>query len=104
MSLDDPFAVEAEKNPYGELPEWNLADLYPGRDSPELKEALSRAEALSKAFAERWRGKLAEIAAGPEAGSKLAEAVREFENLDDLIGRIISFAGLLHAGDTVDPA
>ena len=104
MSLDDPFAVATEKNPFGELPEWNLADLYPGRDSPELQAALARAEESSEAFAGRWRGKLAEIAAGPEAGSRLAEAVREYEGLDDLLGRIISFAGLLHAGNTVDPA
>jgi len=104
MSLDDPFAVETEKHPYGDLPEWNLADLYPGRDSPELQAALERAESASEAFAGRWRGTLAAIAAGPDAGARLAEAVREFEALDDLLGRIISYAGLLHAGDTVDPA
>ena len=102
MSLDDPFAVVTE-NPYGELPEWHLADLYPGADSPELKAALSRAEASSMAFAERWRGKLGDIAAGAEAGTRLAEAVREYEALDDLLGRIMSFAGLLHAGNTIDP-
>ncbi len=104
MSLDDPFAIATEKNPHGELPEWNLADLYPGRDSPELQAALSRAEASSLAFAERWRGRLGDIAAGPEAGARLAEAVRELEALDDLLGRIMSYAGLLHAGNTVDPA
>ncbi len=104
MSLDDPFAAAVDRNPYGELPEWNLGDLYPGRESPELEAALAKAEADSRAFAERWRGKLAGIAAGTGAGSGLAEAVRAYEALDDLLGRIISFAGLLHAGDTVDPA
>jgi len=102
MSLADPFAIETDR-PYGDLPEWNLADLYPSRDSPEIQAALSRGEAASLAFAEKWKGKLGEIASGPEAGAKLAEAVREFEALEDLLGRIISYAGLLHAGDTVDP-
>ena len=103
MPLDDPFAPATTK-PYGDLPEWNLADLYPGRDSPEVTTALERAAGESLAFAERWRGKLGEVAAGPEAGARLAEAVRAFEELEDLLGRIISFAGLLHAGNTTDPA
>ena len=76
----------------------------PSRDSPELQAALSRADAASLAFAEKWKGKLAEIAGGPEAGAKLAEAVRAYEALEDLLGRIISYAGLLYAGDTTDPA
>ena len=103
MSVADPFAVETAR-PYGDLPEWNLADLYPSRDLPELQAALGRAEAQSIAFEERWKGKLAGIAGGAEAGAQLAEAVRDFEALEDLLGRIISFAGLLHAGDTSDPA
>src|SRR4030088_368490 len=38
------------------------------------------------------------------AGSALAEAVKRYEALDDLIGRLVSYAGLGHAGDTTDPA
>jgi oligoendopeptidase F len=103
MFLADPFAVDTEK-PYGDLPEWNLADLYPARDSPELVAALARAEADSTAFEERWKGRLAEIAGAEGGGRRLAEAVREFEALEDLLGRIMSYASLLHAGDTADPA
>ena len=65
MSVADPFAVETAR-PYGDLPEWNLADLYPSRDSPELQAALGSAEAQSVAFEERWKGKLAEIAGAPK--------------------------------------
>src|SRR3954465_5096547 len=36
----------------GALPEWNLADLYPAIDSPELKRDLDRADADSIAFEE----------------------------------------------------
>ncbi len=104
MSLADPFDTADARRPYGDLPEWNLNDLYPGRDSPELAAALSRADAKSVAFEDAYRGKLAGIAAGEAAGKALAEAVKRFEALDDLLGRIMSYAGLLHAGDTADPA
>ena len=89
--------------PYGDLPEWNLADLYPAMDAPALKADLVRSESESVAFENRYKGKLAELAAGPEAGRRLAEAVRDFEALEELLGRIMSYAGLLHAGDTSDP-
>ncbi|MCP4379913.1 MAG: M3 family oligoendopeptidase [Hyphomicrobiales bacterium] len=102
MSLSDPFAV-ADAAPFGDLPEWNLNDLYPGRNSSELARDLSRAEADSIAFEERYKGKLTEIAKSDVAGQALGEAVAAFEALEDLLGRIMSYAGLLHAGDTSDP-
>ena len=34
----------------------------------------------------------------------MAEAVRRYEDLDDLLGRIISYAGLLYSADSSDPA
>ena len=40
---------------------------------------------------------------GADGGKRLAEAVRAFEALEELLGRIMSYAGLLHAGDTSDP-
>ncbi len=104
MAPSDPFATPATDAPYGELPEWNLGDLYPAPDSPELKSDLKRAEADSAAFEERYKGKLQGLATGEKAGTDLATAVAAFEALEDLLGRIISYAGLLHAGDTSDPA
>ena len=44
------------------------------------------------------------MAASPQAGARLVEAVRRYEAIDDLIGRLGSYAGLVHAGDTIDPA
>lgn len=87
----------------GALPEWNLADLYGGMDDPAVKRDLERADEYSIAFEEEFKGKLAALAEGPEAGHALAEAVKRFEGLDDLLGRLASFAGLVHAGNTVDP-
>ncbi|WP_421726331.1 M3 family oligoendopeptidase [Bauldia sp.] len=103
MTPSDPFAATEDK-PYGDLPEWNLDDLYPGSDSPELKDALAKAAADSIAFEERFKGRLVDLANGADAGEALAEAVKAFEALEDLLGRIMSYAGLLHADDTTDPA
>jgi oligoendopeptidase F len=86
------------------LPEWNLADLYASLDDPRIARDLYQADAESVAFEEAYRGKLAALAEAPEAGHALAQAVKRYEALDDLIGRLISYAGLVHAGDTVDPA
>jgi oligoendopeptidase F len=93
----------AKSGPLGALPEWNLADLYAGLDDPAIKRDLDRIDAECLAFEEAFKGKLAELTQSPEAGSALAEAVERYEAIDDLIGRIGSYAGLLHAGNTVDP-
>jgi len=97
------MTASAKKPPLGALPEWNLADLYPAIDAPEVKRDLERAETYSAAFAEAFKGKLAEIAAAPDGGAQLAEAVSRYEMIDDLFGRLGSYAGLLYAGDTTDP-
>src|SRR5712692_2948420 len=88
----------------GALPEWNLADLYAGIDDPRVKRDLDRADADAIAFEEAYKGKLAALAGRPEAGRALAAAVKRYEALDDLLGRLMSYAGLIHAGNTVDPA
>src|SRR5437588_12263115 len=97
-------AVKSRTPGVGRLPEWNLADLYAGIDDPHVKRDLDRADAESIAFEQAYKGKLAALADGPDAGRALAEAVKAYEKLDDLLGRLVSFAGLIHAGDTVDPA
>ncbi len=101
-------ANKAAKSPsrprLGALPEWNLADLYAGIDDPAVKRDLDRADAYSMAFEEDYKGKLAALAEGPDASPALAEAVKRYEQLDDLLGRLISYAGLIHAGNTIDPA
>jgi oligoendopeptidase F len=86
----------------GELPEWNLADLYPSMDAPELKRDIAGATANAAAFEKRWKGRLAQEAERGGQG-ELGEALRAYEALEDLIGRIVSYAGLVYAGDTSDP-
>src|SRR5215468_4631136 len=91
------------KGGIGALPEWDLSDLYSALDSPEIASDLARSDARCVAFEERYKGKLAALASGPDGGNALAAAVQEFESIDDLIGRIASFASLVYSGNTTDP-
>src|SRR4051812_42801643 len=88
----------------GKLPEWNLADLYSGIDAPEVAHDLAKMDAECVAFETDYKGKLAEHTAQEDGGKWLAGAVQRYEAIDDLAGRLGSYAGLVHAGDSVDPA
>ena len=99
-------AVEAPAaaSDLGPLPQWRLADLYSGMQSPEFSADMGRAAEGAEAFARDHQGKLAEILAGDEAGKKLFEIIAAYEALQDLMGRLMSFASLIYAGDTSDAA
>jgi oligoendopeptidase F len=107
MSTSSPKRTAAKKSAVpkelGDLPEWNLSDLYAGVDDPKVKRDLDRADEYSKAFEDDFKGKLAALLDQPDGGIALAQAIVRYEQLDDLLGRLASFAGLMHAGDTVDP-
>ena len=83
----------------GSLPEWNLADLYSGLDAPELAADLARADADARAFETKHKGALAGLA----ASGGLIDAIKEYEALDDLTGRIASYASLVYSENTADP-
>jgi oligoendopeptidase F len=86
----------------GELPEWQLNDLYNGIDAPELNADLEGAARECKAFEDRWKGKL-EKAAAKTGQQGLGAALKQYEVLEELLGRIVSFAGLTYFSDTSDP-
>ncbi len=88
------LAKDESKPGLGNLPEWDLNDLYPGRDSPELKGDLERAATAATAFETTYKGKLTGI-----SGRDLGAAVAAYEKLQDTLGRIMSYAGLVYAGD-----
>jgi len=97
-------AKQSAKNKAGKLPEWNLADLYSGIDAPQVSSDLDRLDAQCIAFETDYQGKLAAQISSENGGRWLAEAVRRYEAIDDLAGRLGSYAGLVHAGDSVDAA
>src|SRR5690242_3746006 len=82
-----PPRATAAKSPLGALPEWILADLYAGLDDVAIARDPDRANADCAAFEAAYKGKLAAMAASSGGGAALAEAVRRYEALDDLMGR-----------------
>jgi oligoendopeptidase F len=91
------------KKKLGELPEWNLGDLYDAPESPVLKKDLETAEQSAEDMQARFAGKLATLLDEGKGGAALAEAVRAYESLNDVLGRIVSYASLLYSADTADP-
>ncbi len=86
------------------LPEWNLNDLYAAMDAPALAADLKTVDADCKAFEGAFKGRLAQMLGAADGGAQLAAAVRRYEEIDDLMGRIASYGSLVYAGDTSDPA
>ena len=82
----------------GMLPGWDLNDLYPGPESSELKQDLAAVRASAEAFESRYAGRLAEI-----DGSGLGDAIAEYEAIEEILGRVMSYASLMHAGAVDDP-
>ncbi|MEM6303311.1 MAG: M3 family oligoendopeptidase [Pseudomonadota bacterium] len=81
----------------GDLPEWNLDDLYAGEDAPELKRDLDWLEQACASFAADYEGNLA----GLDAAGFL-ECVLRNEKINQTAGRIMSFAGLRYYQLTTD--
>jgi oligoendopeptidase F len=91
--------VAASKPNLGELPVWNLGDLYGGADSPELRRDLDAAASEAKAFAGRYKGKI-----GALESAGFAAAITAFESIDEKLGRVLSYAQLLYSANVGDPA
>ena len=93
-----PATATVSAKALGDLPEWDLGDLFPGRDSKELAAARDEAQTRAQAFEVAHKGKLAEMPA-----TALADAIGEYEEIDQILGRIMSFASLLYAADMTEP-
>jgi oligoendopeptidase F len=96
-------ATAAKAAGLGSLPEWDLSHLYPTMDGPEFKADLARAESACREFAKSHRGTLADVVARPDGGQALYAILQAYEGVEDLLGRLMSFAGLVYSGETTDP-
>ncbi|MGB8622653.1 MAG: M3 family oligoendopeptidase [Paracoccaceae bacterium] len=82
---------------FGDLPEWDLSDLYTAPDAPELKRDMDWLESACASFAEDYEGKLADLDA-----KGMLDCVLRYERIDVVGGRIMSFAGLRYYQNTTD--
>jgi len=74
---------------FGDLPEWDLSDLYTSDDAPELTRDLEWLDTACGSFATDYQGKLATLDA---AG--LLDCIHRNEKIERIAGRIMSYAGL----------
>ncbi len=87
----------------GDLPEWDLRVFYEGVEDPKIKGDMAALRAEVTAFAKAYEGKVAKLAASESGGGDLAGAIARYEALEDTMGRIASFAGLLFATSSTVP-
>jgi oligoendopeptidase F len=94
-----PARARAVNDPeLGTLPVWDLKDLYRGMDDKKLERDLVRLEKEAAKFRKRYEGKLKR-----SRGERIAKAIVEYEMIGEGLGRVMSFAGLVQAGDMTDP-
>ncbi|WP_340259923.1 M3 family oligoendopeptidase [Roseobacter sp. HKCCA0882] len=97
----DPRQFDAQSETGGgawaDLPEWDLSDLYPSVDAPELKRDMEFLTKECAAFATDYEGKLANLDA-----KAMLDCVLRYEKIDMVAGRIMSFAGLRYYQKTTD--
>ncbi len=93
------FSASAATAADDALPGWDLSDLYPGPDSAAVAADFAAAEAAATAFETTHAGKLAGL-----SGAALASAIGDYERIDEILGRLSSYAQLLFAGDSTDAA
>ncbi|WP_417725481.1 M3 family oligoendopeptidase [Salipiger sp.] len=81
----------------GDLPEWDLTDLYAAPDAPELKRDLDWLEEACASFAADYENRLGDL---DSAG--FLDMVKRHERIETIAGRIMSFAGLRYYQLTTD--
>jgi len=91
--------IDSKHPELGELPVWDLTDLYPSRDSAELKRDMEESAKAGKAFRTAYEGKLAGL-----DGATLGKAVTEYERMEETLSRLMTFAYLTYSTAVNDPA
>ena len=79
---------------------WNLDDLYKGLNDKKIEKDLKRIHLNSKKFEKKYRNR---IKSERLTAVTLLSAIKEIEKISEGLGRILSFAYLLFAGDTNNP-
>lgn len=85
----------------GNLPNWDLSDLYDGQDSAAFKRDHDWVFKASTTFETRWKNNI-ERAAKLDGDNGIGAAVKEYELIEEIMGRLISYAGLKYFSDTLN--
>ncbi|ACM00587.1 M3 family oligoendopeptidase [Cereibacter sphaeroides] len=91
------FDANASAGGLGNLPDWDLRDLYPTPDGPEFRDDMAWLKEACAGFAASYEGKLASL----DAAGLLA-CIEAYEKIDIVAGRLMSYAGLRYYQNTMD--
>lgn len=105
-------ATETQSAQGEALPAWDLSDLYPAGGADQTKGGfagraaafadIATAKVEADTFAQKYSGRIESILEGPGGADDLADALMSYEALDERMGRVGSFAGLVYATDTTN--
>lgn len=82
-----------------EPPRWDLSDLYASLTDPAIERDLQSLDTQARAFADQWKTRVAAL-----TGAELATALDSYQDIDERLGRLGSFAQLSFSAHTSDPA
>ncbi len=91
------FDANTSAGGLGDLPEWDLSDLYTAPDAPEVARDMEWLGKACAEFAADFEGKLATLDA-----QGMLDCIQRYERIEGIAGRIMSYAGLRYYQNTVD--
>lgn len=80
------------------VPGWDLSDFYSSIEDVKITSDLKKISGDAKKFSQDFLGQISKLDA-----KKLAEVVKKYEEISELIGKVSSYSYLIYAGDLSDP-
>ena len=90
------YIIKNKEN-LGNLPIWDLSDLYSSTKSKKITSDLEFISKKSKNFEKKYEGKISSL-----NSSNLLFAIQEFEKINEKMGKLYSFAQLLYSENIED--
>ena len=91
------FDARDGSNSFGDLPDWDLSDLYTSPDAPEVAADMAFVETETRAFEAAYKGNLATL-----TPAQMLTCIHQYEAIDIAAGRLMSYAGLRYYQNTMD--
>jgi oligoendopeptidase F len=98
--MNAPAKIPADAQP---LPEWNLADLYAGRDDPRIEADLARAKAINDELVALKGGFVAARADAKALGALIDQGVQLYEGATNPLWSVGAYASLASSVARDDP-
>ena len=82
----------------GDLPQWDLNDLYASINDSKLSSDKIEIEELTESFINKYQNKIATL-----SSENLNEAIRDYETINQKLGKLYSYVSLTFSINTDKP-